>query len=51
MGLVHNLAPLCRHHHQTKDDGGWKLQRLPNGDYQWTSPLSHNYTRRRGPPD
>jgi hypothetical protein len=48
---VHNLAPLCRFHHRSKDDGGWKLQRLENGDHQWTSPLGHTYTKKRGPPD
>jgi hypothetical protein len=48
---VHNLAPLCRFHHRSKDEGGWKLQRLDNGDHQWTSPLGHTYTKKRGPPD
>ncbi|HEX6300494.1 MAG TPA: DUF222 domain-containing protein [Acidimicrobiia bacterium] len=35
---IHNLAPLCRHHHQSKTDGGWKLQRSDYGDHEWTSP-------------
>ena len=46
-----NLGPLCRHHHMVKHHTRWKLQRLPNGDHQWTSPLGHNYIKRRGPPD
>jgi hypothetical protein len=48
---IHNLAPLCRHHHQTKTEGGWKLQQTKNGDHQWTSPLGHTYTSERSPPD
>jgi hypothetical protein len=47
---IHNLAPLCRFHHRVKDTGGWQLQRNQNGDHQWTSPLCHTYTQRRGPP-
>lgn len=43
-----NLAPLCRHHHICKDQGNWKLERLPDGTHRWTSPLGHVYTR--GPP-
>jgi hypothetical protein len=46
-----NLGPLCRHHHMTRHHGGWKLQRLDNGDHQWTSPLGHTYLQKRGPPD
>jgi hypothetical protein len=45
-----NQAPLCRHNHITKDTHGWKYQRLPNGDYQWTSKLSHTYTTRNRSP-
>lgn len=52
-GATHNdnLAPLCRHHHMVRHHTPWHLQRLPNGDHQWTSPLGHTYTRKRGPPD
>lgn len=46
-----NLGPLCRHHHMARHHAPWQLQRLPNGDHEWTSPLSHSYLRRRGPPD
>ncbi len=45
-----NQAPLCRHSHITKDTHGWKYQRLPNGNYQWTSKLGHTYTTRNRSP-
>ncbi|MCH7668625.1 MAG: DUF222 domain-containing protein [Acidobacteria bacterium] len=44
-----NLAPLCRFHH-TQKHLDWRLEKLDNGDYQWTSPLGHTYTTRRAPP-
>ncbi len=52
-GATHtdNLEPLCRHHHMVRHHTQWKLERLPNGDHQWTSPLGHTYIKRRGPPD
>jgi hypothetical protein len=46
-----NLGPLCRHHHMTRHHGHWELERLPNGDHKWTSPLGHTYIHKRGPPD
>lgn len=39
-----NLAPLCRHDHRLKHDHGWQLDRLDDGDHQWTSPLGHTHT-------
>jgi hypothetical protein len=45
-----NSAPLCRHNHIHKDHLGWNYTRLPNGTYQWTSPLGHTYTTSRRPP-
>jgi hypothetical protein len=45
-----NQALLCRHNHITKDTHGWKYQRLPNGDYRWTSKLGHTYTTRNRSP-
>ena len=45
-----NLAPLCRHNHGTKHRCGWTYQRLPNGDYLWTSRLGHTYTTSGLPP-
>jgi len=37
-----NLSPLCRRHHILKHHG-WTPKRLPDGRYQWTSPLGHTY--------
>jgi len=46
-----NLEPLCRHHHMLKHHSAWRLQRQPNGDHKWTSPLGHSYTtQQRAPP-
>jgi hypothetical protein len=33
-----NLAPLCRFHHRVKTHGRWKLRRLPDDAFEWTSP-------------
>lgn len=44
-----NLAPLCRHHHQCKTKGGWKLKRNPDGSHTHTSPLGHTYTTGKPP--
>jgi hypothetical protein len=44
-----NLAPLCRHHHRCKDQGGWQLKRNQDGSHTWTSPLRHTYTTRAPP--
>jgi hypothetical protein len=41
---VHNLAPLCRHHHVIRHKAGWSYRPLRNGDYQFTTPLGHTYT-------
>ena len=46
-----NLGPLCRYHHTTRHHTPWLLERKPNGDHEWTSPLGHRYLRKRGPPD
>jgi Domain of unknown function (DUF222) len=40
-----NLDALCTHHHQLKHHSDWTGERLPNGDYQWTSPAGLTYTR------
>lgn len=45
-----NLGPLCRHHHMARHHAPWQLERLPNGDHRWTSPLGHTYIRSRAPP-
>lgn len=44
-----NNAPGCRHDHRLKDHG-WTYVRLPDGRYQWTSPLGHTYTTWEPPP-
>jgi hypothetical protein len=36
---VEQLAPLCRKDHGLKHEFGWSYRRLPEGDYEWTSPL------------
>jgi len=46
-----NLAPLCRFHHDSgKHRFGWRYQRLPDGDYLWTSPLGRRYLTSGRPP-
>jgi hypothetical protein len=45
---VHNLSPLCEHHHTIKHNG-WTPQHA-DGQHQWTSPLDHTYQTKRGPP-
>lgn len=47
---VDNLAPLCRRHHRIRHSPGWGYERLPNGDYLWTTPLGHMYTKSGRPP-
>ncbi len=37
-----NLAPLCEHHHQLKDQG-WQYTIQPDQTITWTSPLGHTY--------
>ncbi|GMR01770.1 MAG: HNH endonuclease signature motif containing protein [Acidimicrobiia bacterium] len=44
-----NTAPACRHDHRLKDQG-WTYKRLPDGRYQWKSPLGHTYTTWKPPP-
>ena len=45
-----NLVPLCRYHHMTKHHTDWQLERLHNGDHQWTSPHGHRYLVGRDEP-
>jgi len=40
---VQNLACLCRGHHRLKTFTTWRYHRLPDGDYEWTSPSGHRY--------
>lgn len=43
-------APLCRHDHVGRHRHRWRYQRLPNGDYLWTTRLGHRYTTSGHPP-
>lgn len=43
------LHPLCRHDHGIRHKG-WKVNRLPDGSYQWTTLLGHTYITKREPP-
>src|SRR5918995_764713 len=38
-----NLAPLCRHHHRAKTEGGWTWRRGRGGTITWTAPTGHAY--------
>lgn len=40
---VGNLAPLCRHHHRLKHEGGWQLRRTADDVYEWTTRLGQVY--------
>jgi hypothetical protein len=46
---VENLACLCRRHHRLKTFTTWRYHRLPDGDYEWTSPTGHTYTASPNP--
>ena len=50
-GATHpsNLGSLCRSDHLLKHSG-WTYQALPDGRYQWTSPLGHTYITAPDPP-
>jgi dihydroneopterin aldolase len=43
------LCPLCEYDHHHNRHNGWKPKRLPNGQYQWTSPLGHVYITEHPP--
>ncbi len=43
------MCPLCQYDHHHNRHKGWKPRRLPNGQYQWTSPLGHTYTTEHPP--
>ena len=44
-----DLAPLCRHDHLLKSQGGWTLQQQTPGTFVWTSPLGGRYEVRPEP--
>ena len=43
--LTMNLELLCRHDHVMKHHSGWQLTQPTPGEFIWTSPLGHTYTR------
>jgi hypothetical protein len=43
-----NGAWLCTFHHWLVHEGGWTLQRQPDGDYLWTNPHGVELTRHTG---
>jgi hypothetical protein len=40
-----NLVPACRFHHRLKTHGGWRLHRVGDRLFVWTSPHDRVYTR------
>ncbi|MDN5914736.1 MAG: HNH endonuclease [Pseudonocardia sp.] len=44
-----DLAPLCRHHHMMKTEGGWRLEQPSPGRFVWHSPLGRIYPVRPEP--
>lgn len=43
-----NLQNLCRHHHCTKHEAGWRVVMTPDGTCTWTSPTGRTHTTRPG---
>lgn len=43
-----NAAWLCAFHHWLVHEGGWRLERQPDGNYLWTSPVGRQLVRRIG---
>jgi len=39
-----NLYPLCRRHHQAKQEPGWRLDQPEPGILTWTLPSGRRYT-------
>jgi hypothetical protein len=39
----HNLTGLCRHHHELKTSGRWKVEHGTGAVLTWTSPTGHRY--------
>jgi hypothetical protein len=38
-----NLAPACGHDHDLKTKGGWRLDRLGEDHFEWTTRLGRRY--------
>ena len=43
-----NLQNLCRHHHCTKHQAGWRVVMTPDGTCTWTSPTGRTHTTQPG---
>jgi hypothetical protein len=39
-----NGGPKCRHDHRLKQHPRWKVDQLPDGTFQWTTPSGRTYT-------
>ncbi len=46
---VVNHAPLCRRHHITKHQGGWRYRKIGRTGIEWLTPLGHTYRTGRPP--
>ncbi len=44
-----NLGPACDHDHDLKSKGGWRLKRLDDHTFRWTSRLGRTYVRKVAP--
>ncbi len=44
------VAPACRRDHVIRHAAGWTYVHLPDGTYEWTSPLGHTYITGTDPP-
>lgn len=44
-----NSGPVCRHDHQLKHAGGWRLEQPESGRFVWISPLRRTYHVSRRP--
>ena len=49
MTSTDNLQTLCTRHHKLKHHSSWRVQKHPDGSYEWTSPTRHTYRYR--PPE
>jgi hypothetical protein len=47
---LHNLVPLCRHHHTITHRPHWTLTTDPRAGFTWTTPSGRTLTSRPPPP-
>jgi len=45
-----STTPVCRRDHVIRHTAGWAYVHLPDGTYEWTSPLGHTYITGADPP-